>query len=396
LSAFFSGAETALTAARRIKLEVWIRQKVKGAALALEYCQHPDQFLITTLIGNNLVMVIASSLFALYLKSYLNGFAITALGSLIILTFGEIIPKTLASDRPTDFSIRAAPIIRIFYFILYPLILLARIFTRLLIRFTGLQDNLTSRVFSREEMVRLLHEGKHTGVVDEDEHDLISRFILRGSYKLSDVMIHRTEIEAVPKDLNISELRNIFNKTGYSRLPVTGENIDNILGVVLARDVLIEDPKSISDVLRPVHFVPELKQMASFLNEMQTDSIGMAIVVDEYGGTAGLITLEDLIEEFFGDIQDEFDGEASLYRKIGPSQIDVNARVDIDELNERFQLHFPEGDYNTLGGFMMFKMGHIPRRGEKLNLETCAISVISGTRRTVKWVRIIKKTKKES
>lgn len=380
-----------MTAARRIKLEVWVRQKIRGAALALEYRQHPDRFLITTLIGNNLVMVIASSLLALYLKQFFNGFAITAVGSVVILTFGEIIPKTLASDRPTGFSIRAAPVIRLFHFVLYPLIVFSRLYTQVLVKLTGLKDNLAGRVFSREEMVRLLRESRHTGVVGKDEQDLISRFILRGSCKLRDVMIHRTEIEAVPKDISIEALRLVFDKTGYSRLPVMGENIDNILGVVTARDVLIEDPQSIDDVLRPVHFVPELRQIASFLNEMQTDRIGLSIVVDEYGGTAGLITLEDLIEEFFGDIQDEYDEEIELYRKIGPRQIEVNARVDLDELNERFHLQLLEGDYNSLGGFMMFKLGHIPRRGERLDLGTCSLSVISGTRRSVKWVRIFRK-----
>ena len=340
-------------------------------------------------------MVIASSLLALYLRQFLNGFAITAVGSLIILTFGEIIPKTLASDRPTGFAIRAALIIRIFFFILYPLIVIARFFTRILFLMTGMQDSSTSRVFSREEMVRLLREGKHTGVVDEEEHDLISRFILRGSCKLSDVMIHRTEIEAVSMEISIPELCEIFDKTGFSRLPVMGESMDDIRGVVMVRDVLIEDPKSVSDIVRPIHFVPELRQMTSFLNEMQTDQIGMAIVVDEYGGTAGLITLEDMIEEFFGDIQDEFDDEMDLYRKIGPNQIEVSARVEIDELNERFETGLPEGDYNTLGGLMMFQMGQIPRRGERIELETCTLSVISGTRRTVKWIRIHKKRKKE-
>lgn len=364
---------------------------MRGASLALEYRQHPDRFLITTLIGNNLVMVIASSLLALYLQQFLNGFAITAVSSLIILTFGEIIPKSLASDRPTAFSIRAAPVIRGFHFVLYPLILLCRLFIRLLARIAGMQNSLANRVFSREEMARILHEGRHTGVVDKDEQDLISRFILRGSYKLRDVMIHRTEIEAVPENIGISELRDVFNKTGFSRLPVMGKSIDDILGVVLVRDVLIDEPKNLSDVLRPVYFIPEFKQMAGFLNEMQTNQIGMAIVVDEYGGTAGLITLEDLIEEFFGDIQDEFDGDISLYRKITPHQIDVNARVEVDELNERFQLGLTGGDYNTLNGFMMFQMGHIPRRGERLVLEGCTISVISATRRSVKWVRIYKK-----
>jgi putative hemolysin len=204
-------------------------------------------------------------------------------------------------------------------------------------------------------------------------------------------MIPRTEIVAVMLSDSISHVKKIFQNTGFSRLPVMRQGVDDIVGAITAKDIILKKPKRIGQILREVHFVPETRKMSSFLHEMQEKSPDLAIVVDEYGGTSGLVTLEDMVEEFFGDIQDEYDGNENLYRKETQHQIDVRGRAEIHELNARHHLHIPEGEYNTLAGFLMEAIGHIPRRGEKFEFSQCSMTILSATRRKVNWVRIHKK-----
>jgi len=389
-SALFSGSETALTAARPIKLEIWVKRRIPGARRTFELVQHPDRFLIATLIGNNLVVVAASSLMALYLDPYLGGFAITAVSALILLFWGEILPKTIASDRATSLAVPAALFIRVFSILVYPVILVTRRIMRGMFHLFGLRPGQVERIFSRKDMAHLLDEGHRTGVVDANDHDLISRLILRSESKLREIMIPRTEMVVAGLKMPIPDLIVLFEKTGYSRMPVIDKGLDDVVGLVTVKDVVIEKPKAVGEILRDVFFVPEFKRVASFLNEMQQRRIGLAIVVDEYGGTAGLVTIEDLVEEFLGDIQDEFDDESNLYREVGLGQIEVKARVDVDELNAQFELGLPSGDYQTLSGLIMANMGRIPKRGERIHVKDCTITILSGTRRNINWVRIVR------
>jgi CBS domain containing-hemolysin-like protein len=201
-------------------------------------------------------------------------------------------------------------------------------------------------------------------------------------------MIPRTEITAVKSRESIPEAFQIFESTGYSRLPVMKKNIDEIIGMITVKDLLLEKPDRLKQILRDLLFVPHTRLIASLLREMQQRGMGMAIVVDEYGGTAGLVTIEDIVEEFVGEIQDEFDGETRLYRKIAPMQIDANARVEIAELNERFGLHLPRGNFNTLGGLIMDTLGRIPKKGERIELPTCVLVILSAFKKKINWVRI--------
>jgi CBS domain containing-hemolysin-like protein len=374
---------------------VWIRRKVRGAKQAFQFIQQPDHFLITTLIGNNIAVVATSSLMVLYLGRVLSGFALTVVSSLILLFWGEILPKTIARDEATTFAIRTSSVLRGFYYLFYPVVWVVRKTLNVLIQSIGLQKKQVERLFSRKEMERLVREGEKVGLVDEEHSRMISRFILRGNQKVREAMIPRTEIVVVNKNQPVEEVVHVFRISGFSRLPVIGQDIDEILGVINARDVIIEQPDTIDQIIREVHFIPETKRALSLLREMREKRIGMAIVIDEYGGTAGLLTIEDIVEEFFGNIQDEFDDEISLYRNIGKKQIDVNARIEINELNSRFQLRLPLGDYQTLGGLILDRTGHIPERGEQIEMETCTLQVLLASKKMVKWVSIIRKNVEE-
>lgn len=370
---------------------MWIKHEIRGAEHAFRFLKNPEKFLTTTLVGTNIALVAASSLMAILLEPYLGGAAITAVSSVFLLFFGEILPKSIARDRATGFAVRASILLRGFYVFLYPLIWSVMEFSNFLLRIIGLETVGVRQFFSRKDLEMLVREGKDAGVVDEEDATLISRLILRGQQRVREIMIPRTDMTVVKLECEVETVIRLFEKTGYSRIPVIGESIDRVLGVIRAKDVMLERPDSLKSVMRDLFFVPESRLVGHLLRDMQREHMGMAIVVDEYGGTAGLVTLEDIVEEFFGQIQDEYDEDAGLYKKVSLHQIDVNAKIQITDLNDRFQLDLPEGDYLTIGGLLMDRLGHIPKRGEKVEFERCTVIVISAFRKKVNWVRILRK-----
>jgi putative hemolysin len=378
---------------RRIKLEAWLRGKRWGAKQAYQFLQKPERFLTTTLVGTNIAIVTASFIMAIYLDPYFNGFIITVISSLLLLLFGEILPKSIARDRATNFTVYISPVLRFFYILFFPLIWGVIGISYILLRNIGVKGENVKRFFSRKDLELLIREGEKSELIDQEERSLISRFILRGNQKIREIMIPRTDIVAVKIDTPVNRAARIFEKTGYSRLPVIGENIDEILGIITVQDILLENPQKIREILREPIFIPEISRMIHLLKTFKMRHIGMALAVDEYGGIAGLVTLEDIIEEFFGDIHDEFDEELNLYRKVSPRQIDVSAKVRIEDINERFKLHLPEGNYQTLSGYLMDQLGNIPRRGERLETDRCTLTVLSSTRKKINWVRIVRKKK---
>ena len=327
---------------------------------------------------------------AIYLKKYLSGFAITVVSSTLLLLFGEILPKSIARQRASFFTLHFSLLLRAIYFLLYPLIWFVIEISGFLLRLFGMEKESVKRFFTRKDIEMLVKEGEQVGLVNKDERGLISRCILRSNQKVRDIMIPRTEITALKENESISKVLKIFEKTGYSRLPVMGKTMDEILGFVTAKDILLKEPANLRQIMRNLLFVPETRVIANLLREMQKKRMGMAIVVDEYGGTAGLVTLEDIVEEFFGDIQDEFDEDTNLYRKIGPQQIDVNAKIHVDELNERFGLNLPVGEYKTLGGLLIEHLGRIPKRREKIEIDTRTFVILSASKKKINWVRIIR------
>ncbi|MFC1501860.1 hemolysin family protein [bacterium] len=394
-SAFFSGSETALISARRIKLEVWARQGRKNAVKALNYLNHPEQFLTTTLVGTNIALVTASSLLAFYLESYLDEFIIVCFSSLILLIFGEIIPKSLARERATAFTVRIYFVLRLVYIILFPIIWIVKTISKFILILLGAKGERVKRFFSREDLEILVRESEKSGLVAYEKRDMISRFILRGNQRVKEIMVPRTEMTMASKTTTERKLFDIFEKTGFSRLPVIGKNIDDVKGMIMAKDLILEKPFHLQKHIRDIFFIPETQTVANLLKQMQLKEISLAIVVDEYGGTAGLVTIEDVVEEFFGDIWDEYDDSSQYCRNIQKNQIDVHAIISVDELNERFALNIPEGDYQSFGGFLIKHLGHIPKRGEKVDLDTCTIVIVSTQRTRVNWVRIVRKANDE-
>ena len=393
LSAFFSGSETAFISARRFKLEAWARQGRRGAASVLRLLSRPEKYLTTTLVGNNVAVVTASTLLAIALRPYFSGAAIIAISSAFLLIVGEILPKSLARERATDVALGAYWILEAAHIVFFPLIWGVTHVSRWILQLVGMESGSVERFFSRKDLELLLRESADSGLMRAEESLWVERWLKRGRQKAYEVMIPRTEIEAVDCEASMETLARRFEVTGNSRLPVYEGDIDHIVGVAFAKDLLLNPTEDIRSLCRAPLFVPETLSVSRLLSQMQEAQVTIALVVDEYGGTAGLLTMEDLFEEYFGEFGEESKNEALWVRKATPRQIDVHARVEIESLNERFALSLPEGDYLTLGGLILDRLGHIPARGERVDLESCRLVVLSSVGKKIHWVRILLKVK---
>lgn len=393
LSAFFSGAETVLISASRIKIEIWQRQNKKGAHEAIQFFKDPAPYLSTTLIGNSIAVVAVSSLMAISLQSVFAGYQITLISTLLLLFFGEILPKSIGRDKAHSLFIYVTVVMKVFYYILWPLIVIISWVSSLFIRILGLEHGPVHRVFSRSDLNFLLQRGQGTGTLGEEEIEMISRLVLKGNRHIYEIMVPRTEITSVKKSATPQTLIQCFHKTGFSRIPVYDKTMDKILGMVTAKDMVLEKPKHISDILRPVLFVPDSRSIASVLTELKDKEMAMAIVIDEYGGTEGMVTLEDCLEAFVGDIQDEYDEDDVYFRNETANQLEVHSRTSIEMVNEHFGQVLPDdGDYLTVGGLLFEHFGHVPKRGERLEEKKCYLDVLSASRNKVHWVRLTRKS----
>jgi len=388
LSAFFSGTETAFICARRITLEVWDRQGLSSAHRTLHLIGNPRQFLSTTLVGTNIGTVAASSLIAIYLQPYFHGLVITVISSVTLLLLGEIFPKEVARQRATRFALLATGPLRFFYYLLYPITWSVMNLATLILKLFGLSEDTVRKFFTREDLDILVREGEESGLVNEEERSMISRFILRGGYKVRDVMVPRTSMTVLKTKDSVKTAVQRFMKTGFSRLPIIDGHIDQISGMIYAKDLINQRPQALNEIIREALFIPESLVIGKCLRTMQTHEATLAIVVDEHGGTAGLVTIEDIIEEFFGEIEDEFDIEKEWFRSIKPGITDVNAKVELSLLNEKLKLDLKPGDYQTLGGYLIYRAGRIPRRNDTLSAGEAEFRILSCTRKQIRWVRI--------
>lgn len=392
-SAFFSGVETALISARRIQVEIWKKKKKAGSKQALHTLRHPETYLVTTLVGNNIAMVTTSSLMALYLEPYFSGIVITLITATILLIAGEILPKSFARDKASSMLLWSSNILHVIYILLYPFIYCITGFSQFLLKMMGIPKQDLKSFFSRKDMELLIHESDIERVVGQEEKQIISRMVLKGNLKVKDIMIPRTEIIGMSISESVKDAVQLFEKSGISRLVLFGDDLDEVVGMIHAKDILLQEPESLVAIQREILFVPETLNIGECLEELRSKEIRMAIVVDEYGGTAGLVTLEDIIEEYLGDILDEFDNENQLIRNRTENNVEIHARIEIGEFNEFLSLNIPQGDYQTLGGYILDRLGKIPRTGETFQFPFGVIKVVSATKKRINWIQIkLKKT----
>lgn len=406
LSAFFSGSEIAFVAANRLRVEVIARRGGTVGRVASRFLDDPSMLLATTLVGNNLALVIYSTLIAFYLEPpleflFMNRLNLaegaadaavlsvqTIVASVIVLLVGEVIPKSLMRETANRAVFILAVPLRVTYYVLLPLIKVARWSAFLLMKVIRAESESFSQ-FMRRDFELMIEESKRTGELDldEDESTLLSNVFAMGSIRVKESMVPRTDIVAVEEQSSLEDLRDTFVASGHSKIPIYRENIDNIVGMAFAYD-LFDEPKSIEQMIRPATFIPETKMSKDLLQEFLETNTSVAIVIDEYGGTAGIVTAEDLLEELFGDIQDEFDDDASILRPVNENTVIASGRVDIDELREEMNIELPEGDYETVAGYILERLGTIPAVRDEFELDGYRFIILQATSNRIDMLRI--------
>lgn len=391
LSAYFSSTEMAYIAANKLKLEVKARKKNFIANNVAYYLNNPNTFFSTILLGNNIVNIAFASLSAIILNSifHLNEIQILTITTILLLFFGELIPKYFAHETADAFIILSSSVLRVITTLLLPAI---KTLTFISEKFTSnlksqKAENI-SHLFDKEDIKALLDEGHKAGKVLSQEKNIIEKVIDIGEQKVYEAMRPRTEIVGVEINSSVEDVHRAFIESGYSKLIVYEENLDNIKGVILAKD-LFSNPKSINEIIREIKFYPETKKSVEVLNELLESKISIAVVVDEFGGTAGIITMEDIIEELFGEIKDEYDIEENICRRISRDTYLISGKVEVDHLNEKYKVGIPEGDYETIAGYIENRIGRIPKQGESFLIDNYDIIIVKATHTKVELIKLI-------
>jgi CBS domain containing-hemolysin-like protein len=313
----------------------------------------------------------------------------------LILVFGVAIPNAWAKYTGEWLIVRLLPLLSAVRFVCYPVIVVLELFDPLVRRLAGVpvRDAKSYADELEQEILDAVSEGERHGAVDEEEKEMIESVIELTDTRVSEVMTPRTEIVAIPGGADLDTVLATIRAKGHSRIPVYGRTIDTILGVLYAKDLLQRDehaPFELTKIMRKALFIPESKLVRELLREFQDQKVHIAVVLDEYGGTAGLITIEDILEELVGEIRDEYDPTATAeLKRIDDHTVEVDARMRIDDLNDQLKIELPEDeDYETIGGFVFSRLGKIPKVGEGCNHENIAIQVIGAEQRRITRLRL--------
>jgi CBS domain containing-hemolysin-like protein len=394
LEGFFSGSEIALVSADKVTIRALRKQGTLTGDRLGRFLDDPEGILATTLIGTNLAVVTSTTVFALLLREHWgkeNEFLTVAILSPVLLLFGELIPKSAFRLHATRIAQVVVHPLAVLSTLLRPLIIVVRALTRQLEALVGRDAHATGGV-TREEL-RLLLEHRESEEIEPVERDMIDRIFEFGEVTVKEVMRPLIDVVAVERGDALQEAVDKLRESGYSRLPVFAERIDDIVGVLWAMDLLFLEnlDGEAGDIARPVHYVPENQKVTELLTDRRLKRSGLAVVVDEYGGAQGLVTIEDILEEIVGEIEDEHDDPEDDIQQRGEREFRVSARIEVDRLNEALGLEIPEGAgrYETLAGFLLHRFGRIPRIGEVAEVRGAVLTIAGCTSRAIDEVDIV-------
>ncbi len=421
LNALFTASEIALVTIRRTRVEQLVEEGSGAARRVDRLLAQPGRFLAVSQLGITFIGFLASAFSAVSLTvsldHLLSGFQplqgysgaialllVTFLLSLVTIVFGELVPKTLALQRAERFALVAAGPIELLGWLLSPIVRLLTAVTNAITRPLGAGSHDPSRI-SVEELKILVERGGEQGVLEAEEEQMISAVIELGEGRVHEVMVPRIDITAMPVETPIQDAIGIIVDEGHSRIPVYEESIDNVVGILYAKDLLPylrEDSgqPNLRSLLRPPLFVPESMSVDDLLHELQRRKVHIAIVLDEYGGTAGLVTIEDLLEEIVGEIQDEYDVEEPMIEQLSDDEVRLDGRADIDDLVELFSLDLADEDreeYDTVGGLVYHHIGGVPKVGDVVRVGPVTLTVESTDgRRVAKVVAVRERPPEEA
>ena len=388
LSIIYSSAEIALLSANTLQLDVWEKQEKYLARLASSILDRKPEYLSVILIGTNLSNILATSFATVYLlrSNLLPHQLIIIPIAIIILLFGEILPKSIMQRYANLGLIILSPILKSSYFLFFPIIFLLRQtrWMNVTERFSKTAEELEEK---RDDIQHAYEQVDDPEAMEDDQKEMISNVFDFRESKVNEVMTPRTDISAISSTESLEKVLHTFIDSGHSKLPVFEKDLDNIIGVVYLYD-LFHSPENIQEVIKPVLFIPYTKPIIDLLGEFQSAHHAMAVVLDEHGGSAGIITAEDVFEELFGDFEDEFDVDTKKSEKQADGSIVVDARMDWEDFNDEYGNMIPKGDYETVGGYIISQLGRIPNKGEHLFIPIGQTVVIKASARQIHQVQI--------
>ena len=386
INAFFAMSEIAIITLNDAKVEAMAERGHKGAKKILKLTKDSSGFLATIQVGVTFAGFLSSASAANAFTEKLSGVlgklsfipssVATTLSTVIItlilsyfsLVLGELVPKKIGMAKAEAISFRIAGILLFFKSAAKPFVWLLTKSTNAVTRLFGVDPNYDERTVTAEEILMMVDVGGEKGVIEENERDMIANIFDFGDTTASEVMTHRTEVVAVENTASIDDLVALTVETGRSRIPLFEEDIDTVLGIIYVKDLLqyvgkeeVADLK-LTDFMRDAYFIPEGKNLSELFEEMTSKKIQMAVVVDEYGGTAGIVTMEDILESIVGNIQDEYDNEEEEYSLVSENTYTVDGTMPIDEVSDLIDFELPEGDYDTLAGLLVSELGYIPKK----------------------------------
>lgn len=396
-SGFYSGSETALISINKIKLQSWMEKDNRLAWLASRFVDRPSDFLSTLLVGNNLMNVVATVLisdlvFKMFaaqgeMPVFFTALVIPAIVTPPMLMFGEILPKTMAREHAGRLMPFLAPPLSASYYLLLPAARVAHFFAELLLRAVGVKKPVREHLFTRKNIQRMLLESEREGVLNNKEHSYISGVFDFSETVAREIMTPRTELVAIRRDATIREIAEKMNTTYFSRIPVYEGTLDHIIGMVHVVDLVRPDEID-EPIIHPVIFTPETRKCDSLLYEMRQKKIHLAVVLDEYGGTSGIVTLEDLLEELVGDIRDVHDKRSAVVTVGRDRSLIVGGGTRFEDLEGKIDMPLTEHEVETVAGLLVAELGRIPEVGEKFQFGSVRITVLEATPKRVERLQL--------
>jgi putative hemolysin len=394
-SALYSMAETAMMALSRARARRLVEQGLPRARLVERMVEEPNRILGTVLVGNNLANIAASAIATSVLLGLIGRSAVTVatvVMTLVVLLVAEITPKTYAAHNPDTVAIRLARFLQVSARLFTPVV---RVLTAVGVSFIRLLGGKVEggKLITEDEIRTLVDVGEEQGLLEAEEREMIQGIFELGDTVVREVMVPRIDIQALPAEATLQDAWETVIQAGHSRIPVYRKTIDDIIGVIYARDILAyvkEKPldTAAESLIRPAYYVPESKKVDELLADFRRERTHIAVVLDEYGGTAGLVTIEDLLEEIVGEIQDEYDREDVAVRQVGPDVLEADGVVSLDEIREHWDIELPDEDVDTLGGFILHLLGRAPVEGEKVQYDGLEFTVTKVVGRRVKRLEI--------
>ena len=377
LSAFFSSAETSMTTVNKIRIQSLAEQGDKRAKILLTVIEDSGKLLSTILIGNNIVNISASSLATTLTMRLFGNAAVsisTGIITLLVLIFGEITPKTMASLYAEKMALSYARIIHFLMFLLTPVIFLVNKLAKGVLTLLRIDDSVKGNTITEHELRTLVNVGHEEGVIEKEERQMIYNVFDFGDSQAQDVMVPRIDVSFADVNSSYEDLIGLFREEKHTRFPVYEETTDNIIGIVNVKDLLLTDQKdfTLRKILRDAYFTYEYKKTSELLMEMKEKSVSFAVVLDEYGATSGIITLEDLVEEIVGDIHDEYDVEEEddLTEIIPGKEYLALGSARLDDLDEVLHLNIESDDYDSIGGYIIEQLDRFPEKGESVTTQS--------------------------